>query len=347
MAHDHTEALLDAVRRAVRERQPVLVTGNGSKSFLLPQGTRGPAALLSVSEHEGIVDYRPDELVVTVRAGTALQALEQTLARNGQMLPFEPPAFRGSGTIGGAVAAGLSGPGRPWRGSVRDAVLGVKLLNGLGDLLNFGGRVVKNVAGYDVSRLQTGAFGTLGVLLEVSLRVVPRPAVEQTRTLQLSPADAVSTMRAWSQLPLPLSGMCHIDGMLHVRLSGSEPAVLTAAGRLGGERGQDTFWRHLRDQELDFFRREGILLVQHPAPALPPPAGWQGLIDWAGGRRWHYGQPGERAAPGTLAFGSGYARGVCQALAVPLVGEYQRRLRAAFDPHGLFNPELGDADVAA
>jgi len=224
----------------------------------------------------------------------------------------------------------------------------VKLVNGIGDLLNFGGRVVKNVAGYDVSRLQSGAFGTLGVLLEVSLRVVPRPAVEQTLTLALAPAEAVATMRAWSQLPLPLSGMCHVDGTLHVRLSGSEAAVLTAAGRLGGERGDDSFWQRLRDQELDFFRREGTLLVQHPAPALPPPADWQGLIDWAGGRRWHYVQPGERTARGAVEFGAGYARDVCQATAAaPPVGEYQRRLRIAFDPHCLFNPELGDADVAA
>jgi glycolate oxidase FAD binding subunit len=326
----------------------VSVIGTGSKSFLLPDSAHRPAALLSVSEHQGVVDYRPDELVVTVRSGTALQALEQTLTRNGQMLPFEPPEFRGSGTIGGAVAAGLSGPGRPWRGSVRDAVLGVKLVNGIGDLLDFGGRVVKNVAGYDVSRLQCGAFGTLGVLLEVSLRVVPRPALERTLTLELGAAEAIATMRAWSQLPLPLSGMCHVDGTLHVRLSGSESAVLTAAGRLGGERGDNAFWQRLRDQELDFFRRDGVLLVQHPAPALPPPEGWQGLIDWAGGRRWHYPAPGERTARGALEFGTGYARGVCQALAVaPPVGEYQRRLRVAFDPDGLFNPELGDADVAA
>jgi len=345
MVLDQSEALADAIRRAVSERQPMTVIGSGSKSFLVPEGGRRRTVLLSVGEHQGIIDYRPDELVVTVRAGTRLSELTQALARENQMLPFDPPEFRASGTIGGAVACGLAGPGRPWRGGVRDAVLGVTLINGLGDVLRFGGRVVKNVAGYDVSRLQTGAFGTLGVLLDVSLKVVPRPVLEQTLTFPLAAAEAVTTMRAWCRQPLPLTGLCHVDGTLRARLSGAEAAVLAAARRIGGDPGQGVYWQQLRDHELAFFRAAGALRLLQPAPALPPPNGLQELIDWAGGRRWQFS---EQPIDGALTFGPGYARDVCTAAAsAPLVGEYQRRLRGVFDPHGLFNPELGDADVAA
>ncbi|MFW6094392.1 MAG: glycolate oxidase subunit GlcE, partial [Pseudomonadota bacterium] len=222
-AGDRTDALCDEVRRAREAGEAVRITGAGSKGFLCrghPQ--RGGAVReLDVGGHRGIVDYRPEELVLTARAGTPLAEIAGVLAESGQALPFEPPRFQGRGTLGGAVACGLSGPGRPWRGAVRDAVLGVEMVNGLGEHLRFGGQVMKNVAGYDVSRLQTGAFGTLGVLLAVSVRVMPVPAAEETRVFELDARAALERCRAWARGPYPITATAHLDGRLHVRLSGA------------------------------------------------------------------------------------------------------------------------------
>ena len=172
---DLSEAFLQAVANARADGQRLSIVGSGSKSALTGDANSAEARLLSTVEHRGIVDYRPDELVVTVRTGTPLRELNQTLAREGQMLGCEPPEFRGLGTVGGVVAAGLAGPGRVWRGGVRDTVLGVEMINGQAERLRFGGQVMKNVAGFDISRLQAGAFGMLGLLLEVSLKVLPQP----------------------------------------------------------------------------------------------------------------------------------------------------------------------------
>jgi glycolate oxidase FAD binding subunit len=187
-----------------------------------------PAKPLDVSGHRGIVAYEPTELVITARAGTPLAEIEALLAANNQMLPFEPPHFSEQTTLGGMVAAGLSGPRRPWGGSVRDAVLGVKLLNGRGEVLRLGGQVMKNVAGYDVSRLMVGAMGTLGVLLEVSVKVLPRPACERTLVFD-------STTKPPRLSEMPISASLELDGRLYLRLSASSRCVEMAADSLGGE----------------------------------------------------------------------------------------------------------------
>lgn len=349
MDRDQTDILCAAVDQAIADRQPVAITGSGSKSFLLPDGSTHDFRMLSVGEHQGVLDYRPDELVVTARAGTTLQTLRQELARAGQMLPFEPPEFRDQGTLGGAIAAGLSGSARPWRGSVRDAVLGVRLINGYGETLRFGGNVVKNVAGYDVSRLQVGAFGTFGLLLEVSLRVVPIPAAEQTRRLELSALEALSRMRGWARRPLPVSGLCHFDDQLYVRLAGAESAILSAGTEIGGELLADSsIWSKVDTHQLALFQQPGALLCQRVPPACELPEGWAGLLEWGGARRWRRLSEDAEPLPDERPFDQRYARAQCCLPAGrQILGDYQARIRQAFDPHSIFNPELGNADIAA
>ncbi|MEX5452570.1 glycolate oxidase subunit GlcE, partial [Stutzerimonas stutzeri] len=172
IANDASALLLDQVNQALAAKTPLRIQGSGSKAFL---GRAAEGQLLDVREHRGIVSYDPTELVVTARAGTPLAELEATLDEAGQMLPCEPPHFGEGATVGGMIAAGLSGPRRPWSGSVRDFVLGSRVITGQGKHLRFGGEVMKNVAGYDLSRLMAGSFGCLGVLTEISLKVLPKP----------------------------------------------------------------------------------------------------------------------------------------------------------------------------
>lgn len=356
---DLSEALCDAVRRAQAAGESLRIVGSGSKSFL----TRGresaagvrASRLLSMTEHRGIIDYRPEELVVTARAGTPLPELEDALAQRGQRLPFEPPRFRGPGTLGGAVACGLSGPGRPWRGAVRDAVLGVELVNGAGEHLRFGGQVMKNVAGYDVSRLQVGAFGTLGLLLTVSVKLLPAPPSERTLVFDLDAVSALERCRGWARRPLPISATCYWDGRLRLRLSGAEAAVADAAAELGGEAsGEEGFWRALRDHRLEFFTDGG----PEPRPlwrcSLPPAARTplEGcLVTWAGGERWLRRAAADGAGLEAAARDcGGHARlfggdfGMRAGPHIPAAeAVYAGRLKQAFDPTGVLNPELSAA----
>jgi len=354
---DITEVLQGAVCEAMENRQSLRICGADSKRFLLPdraaRGPNGDCRRLSLLDHCGILDYRPEELVIKARAGTSLRVIEQTLAQHRQRLPFEPPSFADGGTIGGAVASGLPGPGRPWFGSVRDAVLGVEMLNGLGEFLRFGGEVMKNVAGYDVSRLQTGAFGTLGVLLSVSIRVAPAAAAERTLVLSLEPAAALARCRAWALRPYPITATAYLDGLLRVRLSGARPAVDAAAAELGGDGSEDDgFWPRLRDHALEFFHpRSGLWRCVVP-PGSPEPLDGC-LWEWGGGLRWWRTELEPKAVRKAASVWGGSALPFDRRFAAarlgavsPAQGDYQRRIRRAFDPQGILNPELGlyDAD---
>lgn len=348
---DHSDRLREAVHQAYLDGQQLLVGGSGSKAFLLAGAVPDGAALLSVVEHSGVTDYRPDELVVTARAGTPLRELNRLLDNHRQMLPFEPPLFGGAGTIGGAVAAGLSGPGRPWRGAVRDCLLGVEMLNGFGELLSFGGQVMKNVAGYDVARLQAGAFGSLGVLLGVSIRLLPKPDAEQTCCFEMDAPSALARMRDWASRPLPLTGACFVDGVLYARLSGAEAAVRCAVAELGGDTlGADgEFWQQLRDHQLaPLAARPAPLRVSVPAAAAEPMAG--ALIEWAGALRWFAQTDAEidcaaiaaqaEAAGGSAAlFADGFARRDPATMA-PALQSLHRSIKRAFDPRNVINPGL-------
>ncbi|WP_172199123.1 glycolate oxidase subunit GlcE [Niveibacterium sp. COAC-50] len=337
------------VRRAAASGQALVLQGGGSKRFL---GRSPMGELLDTRVWSGIRSYEPTELVVTVRSGTPLAELEAVLAERGQMLAFEPPHF-GPATVGGMVAAGLSGPRRASAGAVRDHLLGVTLMDGRGDILRFGGQVMKNVAGYDVSRLMAGAMGTLGLLLDVSLKVMPLPAAERTVRLSMTQADALRSLNRWGGQPLPLSASCWVDGLLHVRLSGAASAVGAAIKKIGGEvlepAAQQAFWRALREQMHPFFAGSRPLWrLSVPSCEETIGAADVGLIEWGGALRWLRTPVEEGAAlaehvarqhGSAMCFraGEGASCDVPFGRLSPALLGLHRRLKAAFDPAGVFN----------
>lgn len=346
--NDDSENLAGRVLEACTRGEPLRIQGGGSKSFYAGSGK---GRLLSALAHTGILYYEPTELVLTARSGTPLAAIEAVLAESGQMLGFEPPHFGPGATWGGTVACGLSGPRRPWAGSVRDAVLGCRIVNGQGEVLAFGGQVMKNVAGFDVSRLMSGALGTLGLLLEISVKVLPRPECETTLCFECSLAEGRGRMIRWGGGGLPITGMAW-DGRLHLRLAGSEQAVLAAARRVGGDGEGEAaaFWDGLREQTHPFFSGEGDLwrLSLPPAGDVGSLSGtW--LIDWGGAQRWlraPVAGPDEvfaaaQAAGGhaRLFRGANPAAMRCAPLA-PALAALHRRVKAAFDPAGILNRGL-------
>jgi glycolate oxidase FAD binding subunit len=344
-AADQTERLADRVRRAAADKRPLAIAGSGSKAFI---GNPARGETLSLAEHTGLINYEPTELVMTVRAGTPLIEVERSLADGGQLLPFEPPRFGGAGTIGGAVAAGLAGPRRFATGGVRDFMLGARIINGKGEVLRFGGEVMKNVAGYDVSRLMVGAFGTLGVLLDVSLKVLPAP--EQERTLKLSlAADAVADrLDRWTAAALPVTGAAHDGEALWLRLSGTSRALDAAAPVIGGERTDDNdFWGALRDHALPFFelrQDERLWRLALPPHSPRPNLAGRWLSEWGGRIHWLCSPEPVDAVRAATAEHGGHAllfRGRPDDAAFPpldaAMRALQARLKAALDPAGIFN----------
>jgi glycolate oxidase FAD binding subunit len=284
---DVTTELQSRVLEASRTGQPLQIRGGGTKSFY--GRNPGAAEVLETGGHRGVLDYEPSELVVTARSGTPLAEVERVLADAGQMLPFEPPHFGPAATIGGAVAAGLAGPGRPWRGAPRDVLLGVQILDGRGRVLRFGGQVMKNVAGYDLSRLMAGAMGTLGVLLEVSIRVLPLPRAERTLVMELEPAASRELLRELRARPVPLSGACYSTDRLYLRLSGHASVLDDFHRERGGEWLDDgeTFWRRLRDHAHPFFdAKRPLWRVSLPPDTAPLSLAADWLVDWGGAQHW-------------------------------------------------------------
>jgi len=353
--------LCDQVMTARAGRKPLFVCGGGTKAFYgnhRVQPSPDGHNLLDLTAYRGIVNYQPSELVVTARAGTPLAELEAALAEQGQMLAFEPPHFGPAATVGGCVAAGLAGPRRQAAGGVRDFVLGTRVLDAQGRMLNFGGEVMKNVAGYDVSRLLAGSLGIFGAILEVSLKVVPRPGQELTLTQEATEAQALERFNEWRSLPLPVSASSwHAEGgtetgLLRLRLSGTEPAVRVAQARLGGQameaQAARDWWTGLREQTHSFFA-EGPLWRLAVAPRRGPLELGPTLIEWGGGQRWlrgHQDAPAVRAAARTAGGhatlfrsrgGEIPADGVFQAQE-PVLAAIARRLKQEFDPLGIFNP---------
>jgi glycolate oxidase FAD binding subunit len=339
---DRAAVLVDQVRDALAARRPLTIRGGGSKPHIL--GRLPDGELVEVGAHRGIVAYQPTELVLTARAGTPLDEIEAALAENGQGLSFEPPHLGPGATLGGTLACNLSGPARPWGGSVRDMVLGVRLINGKGEHLRFGGQVMKNVAGFDLSRLQAGAMGTLGVITEISLKVLPRPRASVTLVEDMDEGAAIARMNRLAGKPAPLSGAAWVDERLYLRFSGSfDPA--TIAGRWGGRvlGGAESFWADLREQRLPFFAGEHPLWRLSLGSATPPLHAGPTVIDWGGALRWlRGGEPESLAAKATRAGGHAVMfRGAAvpsRPPLPPLAAELHRRLKVAFDPQGLFNP---------
>jgi glycolate oxidase FAD binding subunit len=342
---DFIADLCERVRGHSERKAALRIRGGGSKDFY-GEETAGEA--LDMSGYSGIVAYEPKELVLTVRAGTRLSAVEAELDSQRQMLAFEPPHFGDAATIGGAVAAGLSGPRRPYAGAVRDFVLGTRIVNGKGEDLSFGGRVIKNVAGYDVSRLMAGALGTLGVITEISFKVLPRPPAEATLEFEMDELSATLQANLWAGLPLPLSATSWEAGRLRVRLSGAQTAVAAAKQKMGGETvDAGDYWRDVREHRLAFFAGDKALWrVSVPQAAEPLAFPHPQLIEWGGGLRWLSGDvdpltvrsTAERAGGhATLFRGGDRSVGAFHPLKPPLL-KIHRRLKEAFDPAGILNP---------
>ena len=347
------EQFRQQIRAASAAGKPLRLRGGGTKDWY---GQQLAGEVLDTRAYAGIIDYEPTELVITARCGTPLAEIEAALAARNQMLAFEPPHFGPGATVGGVVACALSGPRRASAGAVRDFVLGAVLMDGHGERLAFGGQVMKNVAGYDVSRLLAGSLGTLGLILEVSLKVLPLPLREATLRLDCAEIAALRLLNEWAGKPLPISASCWHDGVLSVRLSGAEAAVSAALQSLGGAvlapDDAAAFWQSLREQTHAFFAGAGSLWRL----SLPPHASamilkGRQLIEWGGAQRW-LKLDGDADAAGsarirqavaaagghaTLFRGGDKAVGVFHPLA-PAVATIHQRLRQAFDPAGIFNP---------
>ena len=339
--HDASTALLEQVNHALEAQVPLCIQGSNSKS-MLSRPIFGE--VLDTRQHRGIVSYDPTELVLTARAGTPLREIEAALDAAGQFLPVEPPHLGPGATLGGMVAAGLSGPRRPWVGSVRDYVLGTRVITGQGKLLRFGGEVMKNVAGYDLSRLLAGSFGCLGVLTEVSMKVLPKPRMCLSVRLEMNSLQALNELAQWGQKPLPISAACHDGESLLLRLEGGEGSVVSAVDRLGGETLDNSYWADLREQRLAFFN------IPHPLWRISVPnntgllnlPGRQ-LLDWGSAQRWLKSDAHPEVIRQAASSVGGHATryGVEEAPFHPLTSpllRYHQNLKNQLDPQGIFNP---------
>ena len=345
MDHDDTEALAAQVREAAARATPLRIAGGDTKRFY---GRAVTGRTLSTRSHRGILRHDPAELVITARGGTPLEEVESCLASAGQRLPFEPPHFGRGATLGGTVAAGLAGPARAWSGPLSDYVLGARVLSGDGRVLRFGGEVMKNVAGYDLARVMAGSFGILGVLLDVSLKVLPRPPAERTLVLEQSEAAALERLAELARTALPLSAGGWVDGRLYLRFEGSERTLATVTGRVGGEALADgpSFWASIREQSHEFFAGPApVWRVTLPPAAPAVPIDGPALLEWNGQQRWYRSEPQapvfEAAATGgghaTLFRNATPGQEVFTTLPGPLLGLH-RGLKRVFDPAGVLNP---------
>lgn len=364
-SNDDDDSLLEQVRQAIADRKPLYIRGAGSKQHL---GRPVAGRDIDTRGHCGIVAYEPSELVVTVRAGTPLSVLNAALEEAGQMLPCEPPTFNDTATVGGMVAAGLAGPRRPWAGGVRDFVLGCRLISGHGTHLRLGGEVMKNVAGYDVSRLLAGSFGCLGLITEVSLKVLPKPRACQSVLLPMGAEAALQTLVRWRREAMPVSAACHMDGVLYVRFEGGQgsvaqaveqvrPAEVRPAGSgpaqdLLPETLDDGFWVLLREHRLPFFQ-DARPLWRISLPAQTAVQTWPGdiLLDWGGAQVWLKSEAAPALIRKLAADAGGHA--MCFASSPetepfhPLPDDlmrFHRQLKQQLDPHGVFNPGRMYAD---
>jgi len=307
MQSDLTQLIQQQVNDAYHRASPLVITSNGNKKFYGHQCEGTP---LVVSQHSGVISYEPTELVITARAGTPLTEIESLLEENSQQLAFEPPHFQvekknsaeqtittldgatfGSATLGGTIACGLSGPARANNGAIRDFVLGCEVINGKGEQLKFGGQVMKNVAGYDASRLICGSFGTLGVILNVSLKVLPRPELQRNLSFSVSREQAYEKLAQWNNQPYPITASCYYDGQLSLRLSGNEQAVKTTVKKLGGDslNNNDDFWQSIKEQQHPFFISDQPLWRISAAPFAKlnidvKQSNW--LSEWHGALHW-------------------------------------------------------------
>ena len=339
--NDISAALAQQIRKAYADQSVLRIIAGNSKRFY---GNTVLGYDLDVSQHTGIIDYHPSELVLTARGGTKLDEIEKTLKENNQMLAFEPPNHSGYATFGGAISTGLSGPRRAYSGSARDFVLGTQIINGKGEILNFGGQVMKNVAGYDASRLMVGAQGTLGVLLNISVKVLPIPEMESTIALVLDENDAQNKLREWIKQGHPVTASCHYKNTLYVRLCSTENSVIHAMKDIGGEDSDSELWTQLRNQTHAFFDQPNLWRLSIPAACAPIKTDSAQLIEWSGAQRW---VTSKEDLYNTATANKGHATRYmlnekttqnCFQPLSPSILALHKRLKESFDPNGILNP---------
>ena len=342
---DKSNELAELVVDAINDKRVLNIIGGNSKSFY---GRKAEGEVITTTEHSGVTNYEPGELVITARAGTSLTEIETLLKSKNQRLVFEPPHFSDTTTLGGAIATGINGPCRPWSGSARDSVLGVKMINGQGQILSFGGEVMKNVAGYDVSRLMTGSLGTLGILLEISLKVLP--VSEKTKTIIIDCDDDNIIQRCVeiNRQFLPITAMTYYKKQLYIRLSGNTASVDAAIKKLEGSVVEDNdFFSSIREQTHSFFNQSGTLWRISIPPATPHMESLSGewLIDWGGAQRWLISDMEAEAIRSIVKAENGHATifksdnnvdDVFQPLNNVQL-HLHRMIRKAFDPSNVFN----------
>lgn len=343
---DLTNQLITQVVDAYQAKTPLTIIAGGSKSFM---GRKVAGKVMNVAGHSGIISYQPVELVITARAGTSITEIAAVLDENNQMLAFEPPSFSVNSTIGGTLACNQSGPARPWSGSIRDHVLGVGLINGKGEHLNFGGQVMKNVAGYDVSRLQAGAMGTLGVITQISLKVMPKPVACKTLVWDMSAVEAIVFANQLCGKAIPITAACWLDGSLYLRLSGAESAIDATIKQYNGNIKEESqrFWQMLAEQQLPFFSGTAPLWRFSVNPSAQIAAlDDDSIIDWGGALRWYKGegdlkdmQEIAQAFGGQVSMFSGGNREAEVMHQLPkALQAIQGRIKKSFDPHNILNP---------
>ncbi|MBC3881301.1 glycolate oxidase subunit GlcE [Undibacterium sp. LX40W] len=337
------------IQHAIDNKSKLRIVGGDTKSWYGNVHREPEAETLHTTLYRGVIEYEPSELFIRVRGGTPLSEVQQLLAQHGQMFAFEPPSFGESATIGGMVASGLSGPRRAYAAAVKDHVLGVTMLNGRAEMLRFGSKVIKNVAGYDASRLMVGALGSLGLLLDVTLKVVPKPQAESNLVFAMSEVDALQKLNQWAGQPLPVSASCYHAGRLTVRLSGAAAAVQAAEQRLGGQiiRDDIDFWISVREQRHHFFIPDpDLCLWRLSLPSSAPALSLRGksMIEWGGAQRWLWTHEDVSKVRDMARHLGGHATMFRYALSdtevfTPLpqaIAKIEEGIRLAFDPHAVF-----------
>lgn len=284
---DLTVEIASKVKDACIQQQPLIIKAGDTKPFY---GRNIQAETFSIAKHTGVIEYEPSELYISARSGTSLQEIQETIAQHNQMLPCEPALFGKSATLGGMVACGLSGPRRPYAGSVRDCILGTEIINGNGDPLHFGGRVMKNVAGYDVSRLMCGALGTLGIITSVTIRLLPMPEHEETIALTVDLDSAIKLMNQWANTPMPISATFYDGKNLFIRLSSSLSAARACKSKIGGDSitNSETFWNDVKEHIHPFFVSENPLWrISVPPNTAKLDIPGKNVLEWNGALRWY------------------------------------------------------------
>lgn len=348
---DQTKIIVEQVAGARSQGKSLSIHGSGSHNFMLAD-FREDALQLDMTAHNGIIDYQPTELTLQARSGTPVAEIEKALAEKNQRLPTDFLCFKAQSTLGGAVAIGLTGCSRPFRGAIRDHVLGVTLVNGQAETIKGGGQVMKNVAGYDISRLMAGSYGTLGVMLDVTLKVLPRSERIDTRVFEMEENAALQHMNELAGKPLPIAAAIYLDGSLYLRLEGSEAGVAHAISRIGGETLEQSagFWQSINNHSHSFFDDAQSLwriVVPTTTAKLELESDHQALIDWCGGQRWLKSDTlaasdyeHVRNVGGYIESFRGKPPHQPESNLQPLQIRMQQRIKQAFDPDRIFNPVL-------